>query len=71
MPTYEYECTRCGHRFEQFHGMSEKVEILCPLCGGKTRKCITSVSGFILKGSGFYANDYKEKEEKRKTDRER
>ncbi|OYD13850.1 hypothetical protein CH333_09685 [candidate division WOR-3 bacterium JGI_Cruoil_03_44_89] len=66
MPTYEYECTRCGHRFERFHGMSEKVEILCPLCGGMAKKCITSVSGFILKGSGFYQNDYKQKEKKGK-----
>ncbi len=46
--------------------MSEKVEILCPLCGGMAKKCITSVSGFILKGSGFYQNDYKQKEKKGK-----
>ena len=71
MPTYEYECIHCGYRFERFHGMSEKVEILCPLCGKKARRCITSVGGFILKGSGFYQTDYKNKKEKKRTEEEK
>jgi len=71
MPTYGYECTHCGHRFERFHGISEKGKILCPLCGKEARRCITSVSGFILKGSGFYQTDYKNKEEKKRTEEEK
>ena len=51
--------------------MSEKVEILCPLCGKKARRCITSVGGFILKGSGFYQTDYKNKKEKKRTEEEK
>ncbi len=64
MPTYGYECTVCGHKFERFHGMTEKIEIICPLCGGKSERCISGVGGFILKGTGFYANDYEKNMEK-------
>ena len=48
--------------------MNENKEILCPLCRGRARKCITGVIGFIFKGSGFYETDYKRKKEKKETE---
>ena len=59
MPTYEYECTKCGHSFERFQQMSDKPVDKCPKCGSKTRRLIGSGSGLIFKGPGFYATDYR------------
>jgi len=59
MPTYEYECTACKHRFEILQGITEKPKTKCPKCGKKLKKLISSAGGFIFKGSGFYATDYK------------
>lgn len=64
MPTYEYECTVCGHSFRKFHGILEQPKIVCPLCGGKAQRRISSAGGFILKGSGFYLNDYKKSKDR-------
>ena len=65
MPTYDYECPKCAHRFERFHGMNQDMKITCPLCEEHAKKCVTSANGFIFKGSGFYETDYKRKDEKR------
>lgn len=62
MPIYEYECLRCGHRFEVWHGANEKGPQSCPRCQGPIRKVYHPV-GLIFKGSGFYVTDYKRKEE--------
>lgn len=59
MPTYEYECTTCKHKFEILQPISEKPKSKCPKCGKKLRKLISSAGGFIFKGKGFYATDYK------------
>ncbi len=59
MPTYEYECTKCGHTFEAFQSMSEKPLSRCPKCGSKVRRLIGGGLGIIFKGSGFYTTDYK------------
>jgi len=59
MPTYEYECVSCKHKFEILQPISEKPKSKCPKCGKKLRKLISSSGGFIFKGSGFYATDYK------------
>ncbi|MDD5166323.1 MAG: zinc ribbon domain-containing protein [Candidatus Omnitrophica bacterium] len=61
MPTYEYECTHCGHKFEAFQKMSDKHLDACPKCNKKVRRLISSGSGIIFKGSGFYATDYRKK----------
>ena len=61
MPTYDYECEKCGHVFEVFHSMSQTPEIKCEECGGATRKLIGAGAGIIFKGSGFYETDYKRK----------
>jgi putative FmdB family regulatory protein len=59
MPTYEYECMQCKHRFEAFHSMTAEPIKECPECGGKVKKLIGAGAGIIFKGSGFYVTDYK------------
>jgi putative FmdB family regulatory protein len=59
MPTYEYECTKCGHNFERFQQMIDKPVDKCPKCGSKPKRLIGSGSGLIFKGPGFYATDYR------------
>ena len=61
MPTYEYECQKCGHRFEQFQLISDKPLTRCPKprCKGKLKRLIGTGAGLIFKGSGFYATDYR------------
>ena len=62
MPTYEYECQDCGHRFEMFQSMMEDPYNICPVCKGTVKRLISSGAGLIFKGSGFYITDYKKKE---------
>ena len=59
MPTYEYECTKCGHTFEAFQSISEKPIARCPECKGAVRRLINGGLGVIFKGSGFYSTDNK------------
>ncbi|MBP7088798.1 MAG: zinc ribbon domain-containing protein [Candidatus Omnitrophica bacterium] len=59
MPTYEYECLDCGHHFEAFQKMSDLPLKQCEKCKGKVKRVISTGSGLIFKGSGFYATDYK------------
>ncbi len=64
MPTYDYECTKCGYTFEVFQKINSKPKDKCPKCGGKVRRLISGGCGLIFKGSGFYITDYKKKEQK-------
>ena len=57
MPTYEYRCTRCAHRFDAVHAVGETVD-RCERCGGPVRR-VFSVPALIFKGSGFHVNDYR------------
>ena len=59
MPIYEYECGNCGHRFEAIQKMSEPVLKDCPSCGSAALKKLMSAAGFQLKGTGWYATDFK------------
>jgi putative FmdB family regulatory protein len=59
MPTYEYECVKCQHTFEEFQKITDKPLTSCPKCSGKLRRLITGGAGIIFKGSGFYVTDYK------------
>jgi putative FmdB family regulatory protein len=59
MPTYEYECRACQHRFEKFQSMSEDPVRVCPACGGSVRRVIGGGMGIIFKGPGFYVTDSK------------
>lgn len=61
MPTYEYECGKCKKHFDIFHSMTDKKTYKCPECGGKAHRLISSGSGIIFKGTGFYETDYKKK----------
>ena len=56
MPTYQYACTACGHRFEAVQSFSESSLTDCPECTGRLRKVFSSV-GIVFKGSGFYRTD--------------
>lgn len=60
MPTYEYACEACGHRFEEFQSITAKPVSVCPKCGKKkVKRLISGGAGFIFKGSGFYETDYR------------
>ena len=59
MPTYEYECGKCGCHFERFQSISAEPLKKCPQCRGKLRRVISGGAGIIFKGSGFYATDYR------------
>ena len=57
MPTYEYECKKCSHRFEVFQAMSDEPLKKCKKCGKEVRRLIFGGAGVIFKGSGFYVTD--------------
>ena len=59
MPTYQYACKECDHRFEAVQSFSDPSLTECPVCGGKLRKVFSSV-GIVFKGSGFYRTDSRE-----------
>ena len=59
MPIYEYRCSACAHQAEHLQKVSEKPLAKCPACGKKTYKKLLSAAGFQLKGSGWYATDFK------------
>jgi putative FmdB family regulatory protein len=59
MPIYEYRCDACGHQEDHLQKVSEKPLAKCPKCGKKTYKKLLSAAGFQLKGSGWYATDFK------------
>jgi len=62
MPTYDYECSACGHTFEALQSMSDPKLTDCPSCGKKAlSRLIGTGGGVIFKGSGFYETDYKKK----------
>jgi putative FmdB family regulatory protein len=60
MPLYEYQCTKCGHRFEKIQKFSDKKITKCPECGGKVEQTI-SAPAVQFKGSGWYVTDYAKK----------
>ncbi len=60
MPTYDYECDACGHKFELFQSISAPVEKKCPECGKlKLRRLFGTGAAVVFKGSGFYQTDYR------------
>jgi putative FmdB family regulatory protein len=60
MPIYEYQCKKCGHRFEKILKFSDKQPTKCPECGGKIEQVI-SAPAVQFKGSGWYVTDYAKK----------
>jgi putative FmdB family regulatory protein len=57
MPIFEYQCKHCDEVFEIFHKIDEDCKVTCPKCLKPAKKLI-SATNFVLKGSGFYVNDY-------------
>src|SRR6476659_3782168 len=61
MPTYEYQCEKCEHRFERFQSIKADPIRKCPQCGkNSVRRLISGGGGLIFKGSGFYITDYRD-----------
>ena len=60
MPLYEYQCKKCGHRFEKIQKFSAKPVKKCPECGGPVEQTI-SAPAVQFKGSGWYVTDYARK----------
>ena len=63
MPTYEYLCQKCKKPYEALQSITAKPLVKCPRpkCGGKLKRLLSSGSGFIFKGSGFYITDNRSK----------
>lgn len=59
MPIYEYKCTSCGHKKEVLQKLSDAPLTECPTCGKAALSKLISAAGFQLKGSGWYATDFK------------
>ena len=60
MPTYEYQCGACEHKWEEFQSISAKPTKKCPECGrAKAERLISAGGGIIFRGSGFYQTDYR------------
>ena len=58
MPTYAYECEKCGHTFERLQSMTDPPVTACPECRGEVRRLVSGGSGILFKGSGSHATDY-------------
>lgn len=57
MPTYEYQCKSCNHRFEIWQKMTDDPLTVCPECQGAIRRVLYP-AGIVFKGSGFYKTDH-------------
>jgi len=71
MPIYEYRCGACGKEHEALQKASEPPLTQCPKCGKPALTKLLSAAGFQLKGSGWYATDFKgtsKKPEEKKTE---
>ena len=63
MPLYEYQCQACGRRLERIQKFSDPPLEVCPFCGGRLEKLLSSPA-IQFKGSGWYVTDYARKSEK-------
>ena len=60
MPTYDYECDACEHRFEEFQSINAEPLVKCPKCKKKKlRRLFGAGAAVMFKGSGFYQTDYR------------
>jgi putative FmdB family regulatory protein len=59
MPTYEYECTKCGYGFEIEQRITDEPKKRCPDCRGKVMRLISGGGGILFKGNGFHVTDYR------------
>jgi putative FmdB family regulatory protein len=61
MPTYDYKCEECGHRFEKMQSFSAPLLKTCPECGQDQLRKVFTPAGIVFKGSGWYINDNRRK----------
>jgi putative FmdB family regulatory protein len=61
MPNYDYECQKCGKRFEVFQSMNDAKLTDCPEpdCDGQVKRLLGTGGGILFKGAGFYQTDYR------------
>lgn len=71
MPTYEYECPKCGRKFEKFEPITAEHRAKCPECGVRCRRLVAAGAGVIYKGSGFYTTDYRSESYKKAARKDR
>lgn len=72
MPTYDYVCDACDHRFELFQSITAEPEKKCPECGRKKlRRLIGPGAAIIFKGSGFYQTDYRSESYKKAAEKDK
>jgi putative FmdB family regulatory protein len=62
MPIYAYKCADCGHEKEVLQKISDAPLTVCPDCGHPTMAKMVTAAGFQLKGSGWYATDFRNKD---------
>lgn len=69
MPTYDYKCNACKHRFELFQSMKDSAKRKCPKCGKNAlERLIGTGAAILFKGSGFYETDYRSESYKKAAD---
>ncbi|MDD3883693.1 MAG: zinc ribbon domain-containing protein [Gallionella sp.] len=61
MPIYAYACSSCGTQQDVLQKLSDAPLTVCPECGKETFTKQLTAAGFQLKGSGYYATDFKDK----------
>ncbi len=59
MPIYAYRCTSCGHQLDALQKLSDAALVDCPACAAPALSKLLTAPGFQLKGSGWYATDFK------------
>lgn len=59
MPIYEYRCSTCGFQKEHLRKLTDPILTVCPECGKASYRKMLTAAGFQLKGSGWYATDFK------------
>jgi putative FmdB family regulatory protein len=67
MPTYEYQCEKCGHEFEREQRITDDPIKTCPKCKAPKAKRLISATSFVLKGSGWYSDLYSSSGAKKET----
>jgi putative FmdB family regulatory protein len=72
MPTYDYECDACGHRFELYQSITEDPKKKCPQCKkSRLRRLFGTGAAVMFKGSGFYQTDYRSEAYKKASEAEK
>lgn len=69
MPIYEYQCTECGHRLEVIQNFSDAPLKECPECDHASLRKLISAAAFRLKGTGWYATDFRNNDKKKAGDK--